>query len=59
MFDLSRPDELKPSKVVDRAADLVESTATALRDAAGEKKKKKTPRKSTASRRTTPTEAST
>ena len=59
MFDLSRPDELKPSKVVDRAADLVESTATALRDAAGEKKKNKTTRKSTASRRTTPTEAST
>ena len=59
MFDLSRPDELKPSKVVDRAADLVESTATALRDAAGENKKKKTTRKSTATRRTTPTEAST
>jgi hypothetical protein len=60
MFDLSRPEELKPRKVVDRAADLVESTADALRDAAGEdKKKKKTTRKRTASRRKTTAEAST
>ena len=57
MFDLSRPEELKPRKVVDRAADLVESTADALRDAAGEDKKKTT-RKRTASRRKT-AEAST
>ncbi len=60
MFDLSRPEELKPRKVVDRAADLVESTADALRDAAGEdKKEKKTTRKRTASRRKAPSEAST
>ena len=60
MFDLSRPEELKPRKVVDRAADLVESTADALRDAAGEdKKEKKTKRKRTASRRKAPSEAST
>ena len=60
MFDMSRPEELKPSKVVDRAADLVESTADALRDVAGEdKKKKKTTRERTASRRKTTAEAST
>jgi hypothetical protein len=59
MFDLSRPEELKPSKVVDRAADLVESTADALRDAAGDDKKKKTTHKRTASRRKTTAEAST
>jgi hypothetical protein len=60
MFDLSRPEELKPRKVVDRAADLVESTADALRDAAGEdKKEKKTTRKRTASRRKATAEAST
>jgi phenylpyruvate tautomerase PptA (4-oxalocrotonate tautomerase family) len=60
MFDLSRPEELKPSKVVDRAADLVESTADALRDVAGEdKKKKKTTHKRTTSRRKTTAEAST
>jgi hypothetical protein len=58
MFDLSRPEELKPSKVVDRAADLVESTADALRDAAGDDKKKST-RKRTVSRRKTTAEAST
>ena len=58
MFDLSRPDELKPKKVVDRAADLVESTADAMRDAIGEDKKKST-QKRTASRRKTPAEAST
>ena len=58
MFDLSRPEELKPSKVVDRAADLVESTADALRDAAGDDKKKTT-HKRTASRRKKPAEAST
>jgi len=57
MFDLSRPEELKPRKVVDRAADLVESTADALRDAAGEDKKK-TKKKRTTSRRKT-AEAST
>ena len=60
MFDLSRPEELKPRKVVDRAADLVESTADALRDAAGDdKKKKKTTHKRTASRRKATAEAST
>jgi len=60
MFDLSRPEELKPRKVVDRAADLVESTAEALRDAAGDdKKKKKTTHKRTASRRKATAEAST
>ncbi len=60
MFDLSRPEELKPSKVMDRAADLAESTADALRDVAGEDKKdKKTTRKRTASRRKTTAEAST
>ncbi len=59
IFDLSRPEELKPSRVVDRAADLVESTADALRDAAGEKKKKKTTSRRTTSRRKTPAEAST
>jgi len=58
MFDLSRPEELKPRKVVDRAADLVESTADAMRDALGEDEKK-TPRKRTASRRKTTAEAST
>jgi hypothetical protein len=58
MFDMSRPEELKPSKVVDRAADLVESTADALRDAAGDDKKKTT-RKRTVSRRKTTAEAST
>jgi hypothetical protein len=58
MFDLSRPEELKPRKVLDRAADLVESTADAMRDAVGEDEKK-TPRKRTASRRKTTAEAST
>jgi hypothetical protein len=55
MFDMSRPEELKPSKVVDRAADLVEDAADAIRDAVGEdkKEKKKTTRKRTASRRKT------
>ena len=60
MFDLSRPEELKPRKVVDRAADLVESTADALRDVAGDDKKtKKTTHKRTASRRKTTAEAYT
>ena len=60
MFDLSRPEELKPKKVIDRAADLAESTADALRDVAGEDtKKKKTTRKSKASRHTKAAEAST
>lgn len=58
MFDLSRPEELKPKKVLDRAADLVESTADAMRDAVGEDEKK-TPHKRTASRRKTPAEAAT
>jgi len=58
MFDLSRPEELKPKKVVDRAADLVESTADAMRDAVGEDKKKTT-HKRTTSRRKTTAEAST
>ena len=60
MFDLSRPEELKPRKVVDRAADLVESTADALRDAVGDDdKKKKTTHKRTVSRRKATAEAST
>jgi hypothetical protein len=58
MFDLSRPEELKPRKVVDRAADLVESTADAMRDAAGDDKKK-TGHKRKASRRKTTAEAAT
>lgn len=59
MFDLSRPDELKPSKVVDRAADLVESSAEALRDAAGEKKSKVKRKSTTTSRRKTTAKATT
>jgi len=58
MFDLSRPEELKPRRVVDRAADLVESTAEAMRDAAGDDTKKGT-KKRTASRRKTTAEAAT
>jgi uncharacterized protein Yka (UPF0111/DUF47 family) len=59
MFDMSRPEELKPSKVIDRTADLVEEAADALRDAVSDdKKEKKTTRKRTASRRKT-AEAST
>ena len=58
MFDLSRPEELKPRRVVDRAADLVESTAEAMRDAAGDETKKGT-KKRTASRRKTTAEAAT
>ena len=53
MFDLSRPEEFKPSKVVDRAADLVESSAEALRDAVGEKKTKSKRKSSTTRRKTT------
>jgi hypothetical protein len=47
MFDIFRGEELKPSSVIDRAADLVEESADALRDMVGEKKseKKKTTRK--------------
>jgi len=59
MFDLSRPEELKPSKMVDRAADLVESSADALRDAAGEKKTKSKPKSTSATRRKTTAKAST
>lgn len=59
MFDLSRPEELKPSKVVNRAADLVESSADALRDVAGEKKSKSKRKSSSTSRRKTTVRAST
>jgi hypothetical protein len=60
MFDMSRPEELKPSKVIDRTADLVEEAADALRDAVSDdKKEKKKTRKRTASRRKTTAEAST
>ena len=60
MFDMSRPEELKPSKVIDRTADLVEDAADALRDAVADdkKEKKKSTRKRTVSRRKT-SEAST
>jgi hypothetical protein len=58
MFDMSRPEELKPSKVVDRAADLVEDAADAIRDAIGDEKKEKKTKKRTVSRRKT-AEAST
>ena len=58
MFDMSRPEELKPSKVVDRAADLVEDAADAMRDAMGDEKKEKKTKKRTVSRRKT-AEAST
>ena len=59
MFDLSRPDELKPSKVVDRAADFVESSAEALRDAAGETKSKGKKKSTGPSRRKTTAKATT
>ena len=58
MFDMSRPEELKPSKVADRAADLVEDAADAIRDAIGDEKKEKKTKKRTVSRRKT-AEAST
>jgi hypothetical protein len=58
MFDMSRPEELKPSKVVDRAADLVEDAADAIRDAIGDEKKEKKTKNRTVSRRKT-AEAST
>ncbi len=38
-FDIFRGDELKPRKMLDRAADFVEESADTLRDLAGEKKK--------------------
>ena len=59
MFDLSRPEELKPSKMVDRAADLVESSADALRDAVGEKKTKSKPKRTSTTRRKSTAKAST
>jgi hypothetical protein len=59
IFDLSRPEELKPSKVVDRAADLVESSADALRDVAGEKKTKGKRKGTSATRRKSSAKAST
>lgn len=58
MFDMSRPEELKPSKVIDRTADLVEEAADALRDAVGDDTKEKKTRKRTVRRRKT-AEAST
>jgi hypothetical protein len=47
MFDIVRGEEVKPRSVFDRAADLVEESADALRDIVGEKKDdtKKTTRK--------------
>ena len=44
-FDIFRGDELKPRKILDRAADFVEESADTLRDLAGEKKKKPAPAK--------------
>jgi len=41
-YDIFRGEELKPRKMLDRAADLVEESADTLRDLAGEKKKKPT-----------------
>ena len=41
-FDIFRGEELKPRKMLDRAADFVEESADTLRDLAGEKKKKPT-----------------
>jgi hypothetical protein len=38
-FDIFRGDELKPRKMLDRAADFVEESADTLRDLAGDKKK--------------------
>jgi hypothetical protein len=38
-FDIFRGEELKPRKILDRAADFVEESADTLRDLAGEKKK--------------------
>jgi hypothetical protein len=39
-FDIFRGEELKPRRMLDRAADLVEESAETLRDLAGDKKKK-------------------
>lgn len=39
-FDIVRGEELKPRKILDRAADFVEDSADTLRDMAGDKKKK-------------------
>jgi hypothetical protein len=39
-FDIFRGEELKPRKILDRAADFVEESADTLRDLAGDKKKK-------------------
>jgi hypothetical protein len=41
-FDIFRGEELKPRKMLDRAADFVEESADTLRDLAGDKKKKPT-----------------
>jgi hypothetical protein len=43
-FDIFRGEELKPRKMLDRAADIVEESAETLRDFAGDKKKRKTTR---------------
>jgi hypothetical protein len=40
-FDIFRGEELKPRKMIDRAADFVEESADTLRDLAGDKKTKK------------------
>jgi len=42
-FDIFRGEELKPRKILDRAADFVEESADTLRDLAGEKSDKKKP----------------
>lgn len=50
MYDIVRGEEVKPRSVFDRAADLVEESADALRDMVGEKKDSK--KKTTRTRRT-------
>jgi hypothetical protein len=50
MYDIVRGEEVKPRSVFDRAADLVEESADALRDMVGEKKDDK--KKTTRTRRT-------
>jgi hypothetical protein len=52
MYDIFRGEEVKPRSVFDRAADLVEDSADALRDIVGEKKDDKDKKKTTRKRRT-------
>ncbi len=42
-FDIFRGEELKPRRILDRAADFVEESADTLRDLASEKTEKKKP----------------